>query len=207
MMRFTGLALAAFAVASAAVASAGRCPGDCRAALKAEARSCRAACPKRRPGKKCRAACARDLKARRITCKTATDPTPPECGATTTTTAVIVTTTTTTIGGTTTSTVPNATMATLTIDNYLSWCSVSVNGGLASTAASQVLQFPKDAVVNLNADKANATFVFGYWFGTAGDAGPSHDTSMATIVTMNTDKTVQACCPFASAPNTPCPAP
>lgn len=98
-------------------------------------------------------------------------------------------------------------MVTLTLENYLSCCSVSVQGGIASTTATQMLSFPKDTVVALNGDKANATFVWGYWVGTAGDTGPSHDTTMAASVTMDADKTVQACCPFASSPNDPCPAP
>jgi hypothetical protein len=95
----------------------------------------------------------------------------------------------------------------LTVKNYLSWCSVSVDGGPANTTATQMLPFPKDTVVSLSADKASAVFVFGYWVGTTGDTSPSHDTAMMTTVTMDADKTIQACCPFASAPNTPCPAP
>ena len=89
----------------------------------------------------------------------------------------------------------------------MSWCSVSIDGGAASTASSQTLTFPMSTVVSLRADPANSTYVFGYWVGTAGDSGPSHDTGMATTVTMDGNKTVQACCPFASSPNTPCPPP
>ncbi len=98
-------------------------------------------------------------------------------------------------------------MATLKLEDYLSWCSVTVNSGTAATTAVQSLTFPKGTVVHLSADKASATFVFGYWIGTAGDTGAAHDTSMTTTVTLNADTTVQACCPFANAATTPCGAP
>lgn len=212
MTRIMALAaLAALILATTLPASAARCPRDCRNVLRAAAKACRLECPKRKAGKACRAACGAALRAGTATCKGATDPAPPDCGGTSTTTTTAITTTstggTTTLPGGTTTTLPGNTTVTLTLENYLAWCSVSVDGGAASTAASRVLQFPKDTVVALSGDKANATFVFGYWVGTAGDTGPSHDTAMMTTVTMDADKTVQACCPFASSPNTPCPAP
>lgn len=95
----------------------------------------------------------------------------------------------------------------LRVENYLQWCSVSVEGGAANTLATQNFTFPAGKTVNLNGDKANNVFVWGYWFGTVGDVGPMHDTKMATTVVMTADKVVQACCPFANMPNTPCPAP
>jgi hypothetical protein len=99
-------------------------------------------------------------------------------------------------------------MVTLKLENYLNWCSVSVNGGLPNTMGLQTLTFPPNTVVTLNGATANASlFVWGYWVGTAGDTSPSHDHSMATTVTMDTNKTVQACCPLTSSPTTPCPPP
>lgn len=98
-------------------------------------------------------------------------------------------------------------MATLKLENYLSWCTVTVNGGAGSTTGTQTLTFATGAVVNLGGDKANSTFVWGYWRGTAGDTTAAHDTAMTTTVTMSGNKTVQACCPFASSPSTPCPDP
>ena len=98
-------------------------------------------------------------------------------------------------------------MVTLTIDNYLSWCSVKVNNGTATTTETTTLMVPSGTTVNLSGDKANATFVWGYWFGTAGDTTAAHDKNMTTTVTVTKDTKVQACCPFASAPTTPCPAP
>jgi hypothetical protein len=49
------------------------------------------------------------------------------------------------------------------------------------------------------------TFIWGYWTGTDG-ATNGNDTSMHTTVTMDADKSVQACCPFTASPTTPCPA-
>ncbi len=96
---------------------------------------------------------------------------------------------------------------TLTVQNYLSWCSVGIDGGSANTTAVQTLDVAPGTVVNLMGDKASDTFVWGYWVNTTGDTGSSHDTMMSTTVTVDADMVVQACCPFASAPDTPCPPP
>lgn len=96
---------------------------------------------------------------------------------------------------------------TLTVQNYLSWCTVAVNGGGSSTAATQTLDVQPGTVVNLSGDLASATFVWGYWVGTTGDTTAAHDTAKTTTVTVNANKTIQACCPLAAAPNTPCPPP
>src|SRR5690348_9286675 len=72
----------------------------------------------------------------------------------------------------------SAGMVTLKLENYLNWCSVTVNGGAASTTALQTLSFPAGSVVNLHGDQASATFVWGYWRGTANDTGATHDTGM-----------------------------
>jgi hypothetical protein len=98
-------------------------------------------------------------------------------------------------------------MVTLTVENYLSWCSVTIENGAASTSASQTVMVPAGTVVHVNAVKASNVFVFGYWFGTDGDTTAAHDTNMMTTATVTTNKTIQACCPFASAPTTPCGAP
>jgi len=89
-----------------------------------------------------------------------------------------------------------ATMHTLTLNNTLSWCTVSVNGGTSSTAASRTFMFPAGTVVNLHGDTADSTvFVWGFWTGTDGDTTANHDHNMSTTVTMSSDKTVVACCP------------
>ena len=99
---------------------------------------------------------------------------------------------------------------TLTISDYLGWCSVSVNGG-ASTSAPLPMSFTVGTVVHLSGDTiAPGVFVWDYWRGTDGDTTSAHDTSMTTTVTMTTDKTVQACCPDVPPPGespTPCPPP
>ena len=95
----------------------------------------------------------------------------------------------------------------LTVQNYLAWCSVSVQGGAATTDAVQTLNVSAGTVVNLSGDKASGTFVWGYWVGTAGDTGTAHDTKKVTTVTVTKDTIVQACCPFANDPTTACPAP
>jgi len=95
---------------------------------------------------------------------------------------------------------------TLTLKNYLSWCLVAIDNGGATTA-DQTMTFAPNTTVSLTGDKASAAFVWGYWRGTTGDTGAAHDTSMNSMVVMSQDRVVQACCPFATAPNTPCPAP
>jgi hypothetical protein len=98
--------------------------------------------------------------------------------------------------------------STLKLEDYLAWCSVSVGDGGASSASLRTLTFPTGTVVNLSGDTASAaSFVWGYWVGTAGDTTASHDPSKMTTVTMSGDKTVQACCPLTSSPTTPCPPP
>lgn len=97
---------------------------------------------------------------------------------------------------------------TLKVENYLSWCNVGVNGGAANSNAVQTITVAPGTTVNLSGDALNATFVWGYWVGTAGDTSATHDTSKSTTVVVDKDnKVVQACCPFASAPTTPCPPP
>lgn len=97
-------------------------------------------------------------------------------------------------------------MVTLTVQNYLAWCSVSVAGGAASPAAIQTITVPVGTVVALDAS-ALAGFVWGYWFGTDGDTSAAHDTTMTTMVTVDADMTVQACCPFPPPAAATCPAP
>ena len=84
---------------------------------------------------------------------------------------------------------------TLTINDYLNWCSVRVNGGDASTADPQTFQFPPDASVSLQGDTANSgAFYWGYWqSANIGDGGK--DTSKDASVVMNGNVNVLACCP------------
>jgi len=101
------------------------------------------------------------------------------------------------------STADGANTFTLTMENYLSWCTVTEQGTNESSTASVTMTFPAGTVVNLTAAALNSTFVWGYWVGTAGDTTSTHDTNMTTTVTMTANKTVQACCPIAG-DSSPC---
>jgi hypothetical protein len=79
-----------------------KCRGDCKRALATEFRACKTTCEKGKPGKPCRAACKSALRAARLACRGATNPTPPDCGG------PITTTTTTPGGGATSTTVPGS---------------------------------------------------------------------------------------------------
>jgi hypothetical protein len=65
-----------------------KCRKDCQQTLNRNARACKTACPKKKAGKACRAGCAAQLKRDRMTCKKATNPTPPTCGGSPTHTVV-----------------------------------------------------------------------------------------------------------------------
>ena len=89
---------------------------------------------------------------------------------------------------------------TLTIDNYLAWCEVSVDGAPLSINPPPT-QFTQGTVVPLSAEPASSAFIWGYWRFT--DVS-GHDTSPNTTVTMTSDRTVFVCCPFTD--GTGCPA-
>ncbi|HEY1811076.1 MAG TPA: hypothetical protein VGG74_01900 [Kofleriaceae bacterium] len=90
---------------------------------------------------------------------------------------------------------------TLTINNYLAWCTVTEQ----SAAFSMTKTFPKGTVVSLDAMPASSAFVWGYWTGTDGDTTGTHDTNMMTTVTMSADKMVLACCPDPPPASQTCP--
>jgi len=104
--------------------------------------------------------------------------------------------------------------APLTVKNYLSWCSIAVNGGTASTGATQTINVMPGSIT-LVAKEASATFEIGptTWHGTAGDTGAgdpgtlagtgADETSSTTVTVGATAKCVWACCPFAN--GTGCP--
>lgn len=96
-------------------------------------------------------------------------------------------------------------MATLSINNYLNWCQVKVGGVTYDKVSVPPLQVTKGTVVELHGapeTKDPGVFVWGYWTGT--DPG-GMDASQDTTVTMTMDKSVLACCPFASDPTPSCP--
>lgn len=83
---------------------------------------------------------------------------------------------------------------TLTINDYLSWCTVSVNGQDAGNSPG-TYQFAPDASVALHGDTANASlFYWGYWQApTLADGGK--DLNKDVTIQMNGNVTVLACCP------------
>ena len=85
---------------------------------------------------------------------------------------------------------------TLTLTNYLTWCSVTVDSDPASSAAIISKDYPEGSLSLLHADP-NVPFVWGYWIGTDADTSGTGDTSQDAVVTMSADRAVLACCPFA----------
>ena len=92
----------------------------------------------------------------------------------------------------------------LTVKNYLSWCSVSVNGGTASTAATQMVTVTPGAIP-LTASPASASFALSLnmWHHTDGDTTGNGDsgavtgmTSATTATVTSSGKCVWVCCPF-----------
>ena len=93
----------------------------------------------------------------------------------------------------------------LTVKNYLSWWSVTVNGGSASTAAQQQV-FVQPGDIPLTATKASAAFEIGpsMWHHTTGDTSGSGEdgtqvngtSSTTATVTSTAGKCVWVCCPF-----------
>ncbi|HKA86338.1 MAG TPA: hypothetical protein VKE22_01690 [Haliangiales bacterium] len=86
---------------------------------------------------------------------------------------------------------------TLTIDNFINWCVVTVDGVGYVTPVT----FAAGSVAHLHADPA-ATFVWGYWTGTD---NPSPDRMQTTTVTMTSNKSVLACCPIPPPASQTCP--
>jgi hypothetical protein len=99
----------------------------------------------------------------------------------------------------------------LTVKNYLSWCSVSVNGGAASSGATQTVNVTPGPIT-LVATAASTTFKLGpnMWHhvdGTTGNTGVPGTVagamSTATITVGATAACAWVCCPFAN--GTGCP--
>src|SRR5262249_34314305 len=93
----TLVTLAGLILGAVPTVSAARCPSACKNLLQTQFRACRATCPRHRRGHACRLACSAELKAKRATCRVATNPTPPGCGRAITTTTTTNTTTTLTL--------------------------------------------------------------------------------------------------------------
>jgi len=114
----------------------------------------------------------------------------------------------------------NAGGATLSVKNYLNWCSVEINGGAASTDATVTAAVAPGSMATLVATPASSSFEIGPnpWFGVdqnSGSAAPGTDVRSGTgetstaVVTMNQDGTpqcVSVCCQEPGNAPIPCPA-
>jgi len=92
------------------------------------------------------------------------------------------------------------TQVTLTLNDYLAWCRVTIDRGgpEVSSFPSYTItrQFDEGRVVVLHGDTASAAaFYWRYWTGTDA-AGAGMDFNMDATVTMSGDKSVLACCPL-----------
>jgi hypothetical protein len=114
------------------------------------------------------------------------------------------------------STDAGTTTATLTVMNFLSWCSVTVNGGAASAAASMTTAVADGSTATIVAMPASSSFEIGAdpWFGVTENAGGAAagtdngtgatETTTATVV-ITGDHCVSVCCELPGNSPTPCP--
>lgn len=110
-----------------------------------------------------------------------------------------------------------AAAATLTVLNFLSWCSVSINGSTPSTNATVTASVVPGSTAMIVATPASSAFQIGAepWFGVMGstDGGPAAgvdngsgttETSTA-MVDVTGNQCVSVCCQEPSNSPTPCP--
>jgi hypothetical protein len=109
---------------------------------------------------------------------------------------------------------------TLTVKNFLNWCSVEINGGTASTDATVTASVTAGSMVTIVAIPADGSFEIGPvpWFGVDqnnGAAAPGTDvghgaseTSTAVVTTnqAGTPQCVSVCCQEPGNGPIPCPA-
>ena len=91
----------------------------------------------------------------------------------------------------------------LTVKNVLSWCSVSVNGGAASTAASQIVNVQPGMITLTASPVAGFILDAHMWHHTDGDTAGTGEAGSVTGMTSTAKATVTAaakcvwvCCPF-----------
>lgn len=106
---------------------------------------------------------------------------------------------------------------TLTVLNFLSWCSVKINGGAASTAATVTASVASGSTATIVVTPASPSFTIGAdpWFGVTqngGAAAPGTDngsgateTSTATVVVAG-NQCVSVCCELPDNGPPACPA-
>lgn len=113
---------------------------------------------------------------------------------------------------------PPAASVTLTVMNFLDWCSVSINGGAASANATVSATVTGGSVATIVATPASGAFQIGPdpWFGVDqnnGSAAPGTDVGSGTTETSTAKVTisgsgtqcVSVCCQEPNNSPTPCP--
>ena len=122
-------------------------------------------------------------------------------------------------GTTTPSPATNSGTPTLTVMNFLNWCSIGINGGAASTAASVMASVTPGSVATIVAAPASSSFLIGAdpWFGVdQNDGGPASgidvgsgmsetSTATVTITGTGTAQCVAVCCQEPGNSPLPCP--
>jgi hypothetical protein len=109
-----------------------------------------------------------------------------------------------------------ASEATLTVMNFLDWCSVTIKGGTASTSASVTASVPVGSTTTIVVTPASSAFMIGPdpWFGVSednGGAAPGVDNGMGTTetstatVVVTGNQCVSVCCQEPNNSPTPCP--
>ena len=110
--------------------------------------------------------------------------------------------------------------ATLTVKNFLNWCSIEINGGAASTDAVVTASVAPASMATIVAAPASSSFEIGPnpWFGVdqnGGGAAPGSDvgsgagetsTAVVTISQAGTPQCVSVCCQEPGNGPIPCPA-
>jgi hypothetical protein len=114
---------------------------------------------------------------------------------------------------------PDSGVATLTVMNFLNWCSVEINGGTASTGATVTASVTPGSMATVVATPASSSFQIGTdpWFGVdQNDGGAASgtdvgsgtsETSTATVTIPETGTTqcVSVCCQEPGNSPIPCP--
>jgi hypothetical protein len=106
---------------------------------------------------------------------------------------------------------------TLTVMNFMSWCSVTVNAGPSSSSSSVTASVAAGSTAMIVATPASSSFQIGAdpWFGVTqddGGAAPGMDngtgtseTTTATVVVVTGNRCVSVCCQLPGNGPPPCP--
>jgi hypothetical protein len=109
--------------------------------------------------------------------------------------------------------------ATLTVENFLNWCSVEINGGPASTDATVTASVAAGEIATIVAIPASGSFQIGPdpWFGVdqnggaaaagtdVGSGASETSTATVTMTQTGTPQCVSVCCQEPGNGPTPCP--